>query len=182
MNRIAVISIAATALVAGLMYAAIHRPRPANQSDAFAAAGFLAGKFAPDFALHSLDGSEIRLSDFRGRPVLLNFWATWCAPCRIEMPWLAELYSAYHAKGLEVIGISLDDPGQQDAVRKFVREKGVNYTILFGTNSVADTYGGVRLMPQIFYISPGGLITNSSIGITSKADLDSYIRRLLAAH
>ena len=135
-----------------------------------------AANLAPDFALPSLEGPTRHLSDFRGRPVLLNFWASWCAPCRIETPWLVELYATYRARGVEFLGVSLADDRQR--VADFATSNGINYPVLFGTSDVADAFGGVRLMPQTFFISRGGSIVNSTVGITSKADIDAAIRRL----
>src|SRR2546430_2316992 len=79
-------------------------PRPSPS-----ASGDWTGKSAPDFALSALDGHRVRLSDFRGKVVIVNFWATWCAPCKVEMPWLVEFYGRYRAQGLEIIGLSVDD-------------------------------------------------------------------------
>jgi peroxiredoxin len=114
--------------------------------------GFNVGESAPDFELRSLDGRMMQLSNLRGKPVLLNFWATYCAPCRLEMPWLAELDQQYRPRGVEIVGVSLDDPGAEQAVSKFIAERGVHYPILIGNSSVADIYGGVRFMPQSFFI------------------------------
>ncbi len=139
------------------------------------------GEPAPEFELSALDGRSVKLSDFRGRPVLLNFWATWCGPCRIETPWLVELYVVYHPQGVDFIGISMDDPGQQVAVRDFARSMSVNYPLLFGSATVADAFGGVRLLPQTFFIGRDGRLVDSTVGVTSKADLDAIIRRLLTA-
>jgi peroxiredoxin len=129
---------------------------------------------APDFALPSLDGQTRRLSDLRGRPVLLNFWASWCAPCRIETPWLVELYRRYRAGGVEFLGVSLDDD-RKHAV-DFAKLMEIDYPVLFGTRDVANAYGGVRLMPQTFFISRTGAILDSTIGITSERDIETAIR------
>ena len=87
---------------------------------------------APDFELKSLDGRTVKLSDFHGKVVVLNFWATWCAPCRVETPWLVDFYRQYKEQGLEVVGVSMDD-GNQEHVAEFVKEMGINYTVLTGT-------------------------------------------------
>ena len=133
---------------------------------------------APDFELPSLGGGRVRLSRFRGRPVVLNFWATWCAPCRIETPWLVGLYAAYRARRVEFLGVSLDEPGERRAVVDFATSMGVTYPVLLGTRSVADAYGGVRLMPQTFFISGAGAIAYSTIGITTRDDIEAAIRRV----
>lgn len=143
--------------------------------------GFNVGESAPDFELRSLDGRTVRLSNLRGRPVLLNFWATWCAPCRVEMPWLIELDRQYGPQGVEMVGVSLDDPGAEQDIAKFVAERGVHYTILIGNSSVADSYGGVRFMPQSFFIDREGKITKTSLGLTDKHDLEEGLKKLLAS-
>lgn len=109
--------------------------------------------------------------------MLLNFWASWCAPCRIETPWLVELYRTYRARGVEFLGISLADDRQRAA--DFAKRNGITYPVLFGTSDVADAYGGVRLMPQTFFISSRGTIAASIIGITGKDDIEARIRALL---
>jgi peroxiredoxin len=141
--------------------------------------GFQIGNFAPDFELRSLDGQSVRLSSLRGKPVLLNFWATWCAPCRVEMPWLVQLDQQYKAQGVQIVGVSFDDAGADKNVAAFTKDKGVKYNVLFGNSSVADAYGGVRFMPQSFFINREGKITKTSIGLTSQKDLEDGIEALL---
>lgn len=140
-----------------------------------------APRSAPGFALPSLDGRTVTLREFRGRPVVLNFWATWCAPCRIETPWLVALEAKYRAKGVQFLGISLDDAGARGDVRNFAAKFGVVYPVLLGNPSVADAYGGVRMMPQTFFIGADGTIASSTIGVTSAADFEAAVRRLLPA-
>ena len=144
-------------------------------------AGFLTGDYAPDFELHSLDGRAMKLSDFRGHPVLLNFWATWCAPCRVETPWLVELDQRYRAQGVQVLGVSLDDVGSEQAVATFTKEQGMKYDVLFGNSSVADAYGGVRFMPQSFFIDRDGRIKKTTLGMTDKEELENDVKELLTA-
>ena len=136
-------------------------------------------KVAPDFELKSLDGRSLKLSDLRGHAVLLNFWATYCAPCRVEMPWLVDLYKQYHDQGLEIIGISMDDDGEQQQILGFVRETKVNYPILLGNHPVGDAYGGTQLLPKTLFIDRDGKISSSIIGMKSKQDLESAVKRLL---
>ena len=87
------------------------------------------GQTAPDFTLESLDGKTVRLSDFRGKGVLLNFWATWCQPCKIEMPWFAELQKQYGPQGLQIVGVAMDDASPKE-IGEFAHDLGVNYPIL----------------------------------------------------
>jgi peroxiredoxin len=133
---------------------------------------------APDFELKSLAGRTMKLSDFRGKVVVLNFWATWCAPCRVETPWLVDLYHQYKGQGLEVVGVSMDD-GDQEHVPDFVKEMGINYTVLLGTHAVGDAYGGMRFLPQTFFISRDGKIIKHSFGIKSKIDFEDDIKQSL---
>jgi peroxiredoxin len=150
--------------------------RPANSVKV----GSQPGNVAPEFELRSLDGRAVTLSGLRGKPVLLNFWAPWCAPCRVEMPWLVQLDQQYRAQGVQIIGVSLDDAGTDKDVAAFAKDKGVKYDVLFGNSSVADAYGGVRFMPQSFFIDREGKITKTSIGLTGKNDLEDGIKALLA--
>jgi len=133
---------------------------------------------APDFALKSLDGRTVRLSDLRGKVVLLNFWATWCAGCRVEMPRLVEEYRRHHAGGLEIVGISMDD-ASDDVVARFAKSKNVNYTIARGDAAVASAYGGVQFLPQSFVINRRGAIVKTISGPPDERELDRLIRSLL---
>jgi len=135
-------------------------------------------KTAPDFQLQTLAGRVVRLSDFRGKALVLNFWATWCTPCRVEMPWLIDFSARYKDKGLEVVGVSLDD-GNPQVVADFAREMKVNYLVLLGNHQVGDAYGGARFLPQTFFITPEGEISATSIGIKTKNDFENSIRQLL---
>ena len=139
-----------------------------------------AGSAAPDFELKSLDGKNVKLSDYRGKAVLLNFWATWCAPCKIEMPWFVELNKKYQAQGLVVVGVAMDDSGEGE-IAKFAKEEGVNYPILLGKDSVGDAYGGVQFLPSTFYISRDGKIVKSNFGILGESDIEDNIKLALAS-
>jgi thiol-disulfide isomerase/thioredoxin len=133
---------------------------------------------APDFALVSLDGTTTRLSDFRGKAVLLNFWATWCGPCKIEMPWFVDLQKQYGSQGLQIVGVAMDDASKED-IAKFAKEMGVNYPILIGKESVGDAYGGVPALPESFFIGRDGKIVDKIIGLEGKADIEEAIKKAL---
>jgi peroxiredoxin len=141
--------------------------------------GFRVGERAPDFELHSLDGTTVKLSALQGKPVLLNFWATWCTPCRVEMPWLVELDEKYRTQGLQMVGISMDDPGATQDIVAFAKERGVKYRVLWGDSSTADAYGGVRFMPQSFFIEPDGKILKTTTGLRDKKDLEDGAKALV---
>ncbi len=133
---------------------------------------------APDFALTSLDGTTLRLSDFRGKAVLLNFWATWCGPCKIEMPWFVDLQKEYGSQGLQIVGVAMDDASKED-IAKFAKDMGVNYPILIGKESVGDEYGGVPALPESFFIGRDGKIVDKIIGLEGKADIEEAIKKAL---
>lgn len=135
---------------------------------------------APDFTLESLDGKNVRLSDLRGKAVLLNFWATWCGPCKIETPWLVEMQDKYGAQGLQVVGVAMDDSGK-DEIAKFAKDMGVNYPVLLGKEAVGDDYGGVPALPESFFISRDGKIVDKIIGLRGKAEIEDSIKKALTA-
>lgn len=182
MKRICFIAFVVIALVgAGLLtHYGLHASRSAaRHSVATRSANSPKGKIAPDFALRALDGHTVKLSDFRGKPVLLNFWATWCAPCRIEMPWFVGFYKQYQSQGLEIVGVSMDDSGQETAIAEFIKERNVNYPILIGNNEVADLYGGLRFLPQSLFIDREGNIVKTGYGIKTKEDFELGITEFL---
>ena len=141
----------------------------------------LQGATAPDFRLKVLNGGgkTMKLSALKGRVVLVNFWATWCEPCKIEMPWLVDLQKKYSLKGFKIVGVALDDSPRQ-AISRFARKMGVNYPILLGTEKVADSYGGVQGLPESFFIDRSGRITDHEIGLVSASAFESKIKKLLA--
>jgi thiol-disulfide isomerase/thioredoxin len=133
---------------------------------------------APDFSLQSLDGKTTRLSDFRGKAVLLNFWATWCGPCKIEMPWFVDLQKEYGAQGLQIVGVAMDDASKED-IAKFAKDMGVNYPILLGKEAVGDEYGGVPALPESFLIARDGKIVDKIIGLRGKAEIEDAVKKAL---
>jgi cytochrome c biogenesis protein CcmG/thiol:disulfide interchange protein DsbE len=135
---------------------------------------------APDFTLESLDGKNMRLSDLRGKAVLLNFWATWCGPCKIEMPWFVDLQNKYGADGLQIVGVAMDDSSKED-IAKFAKEMGVNYPVLLGKEAVGDQYGGVPALPESFFISRDGKIVDKIIGLRGRAEIEDSIKKALSA-
>jgi peroxiredoxin len=135
-------------------------------------------RVAPDFRLESLDGRTVRLSDIRGKAVLLSFWAPWCVPCRVETPWLVDLDREYRSQGLEIVAIALDATSKVELAR-FAKENDVRYTILLGTSAVADAYGGVALLPETFFISRQGTIVKSRAGAGDRGELERDVKRLV---
>lgn len=137
------------------------------------------GAPAPDFELRTLDGEPVRLSDYRGKAVLLNFWATWCTPCKIEMPWLVELQQQHRDHGFEIIGIAMEDTAS-DKIRAFAQEMRVNYTIVRGRNAVGDAYN-VHGLPTTFYVDRAGRISGVSRGLVQRAELEKKIDAIIAS-
>jgi thiol-disulfide isomerase/thioredoxin len=133
---------------------------------------------APDFSLESIDGKSVRLSDLRGKAVLLNFWATWCSPCKIEMPWFVELQNQYGREGLQVVGVAMDDASKED-IAKFAKDMGVNYPILIGKESVGDQYGGIPALPESFFIGRDGKMVDKIIGLKGKSEIEDAVKKAL---
>jgi peroxiredoxin len=140
--------------------------------------GNVTGQVAPDFTLKTIDGKDVKLSDYKGKAVLLNFWATYCEPCKIEMPWFAELNKQYAPQGLQVVGVAMDDAGI-DAIRKYSTDLGVNYPILVGKEAVADLYGGMQFLPTTFYIDRQGKIVDRVFGLVSHSQIEDDIKKAL---
>ena len=122
----------------------------------------------------------MRLSDFRGKAVLLNFWATWCGPCKIEMPWFVELQKEYGPDGFQIVGVAMDDSSKDD-IAKFAQEMGVNYPVLLGKEAVGDAYGGVPALPESFFISRDGKIVDKIIGLRGRAEIEDSIKKAMNA-
>jgi len=137
------------------------------------------GLAAPTFTLNTLDGKPVSLNSLRGKAVLLNFWATWCGPCKEEMPWIVELQKKYKDQGLEVVGIAFDDTSN-DKIADFASKMKVNYTVLKGNDDVADSYGGVDGLPITFFIGRDGRIVEKAIGMVEKTDMEASIQKALA--
>jgi len=172
---IIVVVVAVAAMLIGGQYLA-HR---GERSGTITAGGPKPGAAAPDFTLQSLDGKTVRLTDFRGKAVLLNFWATWCEPCKLEMPWFVELQKQYGPQGLEVLGVAMDDSGKE-TVAKFAKDMGVNYPVLLGKESVGDEYGGLEYLPTSFYIDRDGKVVARVFGLRSRSDIEDWIKEALS--
>lgn len=136
------------------------------------------GQVAPDFALESLNGHTVRLSDFRGKAVLINFWATWCQPCKVEMPWFEQLQRQYGGQGLQVLGIAKNDSSKED-IAAFASKLGVSYPILIGADSVDRAYGGVQFWPSTFFIGRDGKIVDHTYGVKSVNEIEEDIKLAL---
>lgn len=130
-----------------------------------------------DFKLQDLNGKKVKLSDFRGKPVLIDFWATWCPPCRAAIPGIEKLHKTYRDKGLVVLGISMDQGGW-DIVKSFVSEYGVTYTILKGTDDVLSDYK-VRTIPMMVLVNKEGKIVKRYLGFGAEDEVQNDIQSVL---
>ena len=136
------------------------------------------GGMAPDFTLKDVDGRPFNFSATRGKVVILDFWATWCPPCRMEIPHFQALYEKYRTSGLVVVGVALDRGGAE-AVKPFIEEQGVTYPILIGDQAVTVSYGGIRGIPTTFMIGRDGRIAGKVVGYKDKEYFEAEIKKLL---
>lgn len=139
----------------------------------------LRGKVAPNFTLKDLSGKSVSLKDYRGKAVLVNFWATWCAPCKVEMPWFEKLSQQYASQGLVILGVTAEDVPRDEAA-KSAQSLGVSYPILLRGDTVANDWGGLDGLPSSFYINRQGVIVDETIGLYSKDEVEAMIKRILA--
>jgi thiol-disulfide isomerase/thioredoxin len=167
---------------------------PAQAADANADADIpenpLQGQMAPPFTLKDTAGHKVSLSDYKGKAVIVDFWATWCAPCKIEIPWLEQFHNQYAAQGLEILGVSEDnlDPDdkaklleeKKDIADKAVRLK-INYPVLIDDASVSTPYGGIDGLPTTFFIDRSGKVVASTVGLAPRDTIEADIKKALGS-
>lgn len=146
---------------------ATQKPKPAAS-----------GNSAPDFTVTDIDGKKLTLSDYKGKVVLLDFWATWCSPCRAEIPHFVEMQQKYGPQGFQVIGISMDDDAKP--VRDFYQQYKINYPVAVGDDKLAESFGGVMGLPVNFIIDRDGRIVGKYLGATETSVFDKAVGDLLA--
>jgi peroxiredoxin len=135
-------------------------------------------KPAPEFTLKDANGRTVHLSDYKGKVVLLDFWATWCGPCKIEIPWFMEFEQQLKDRGFAVVGVSMDEDGW-NVVKPYVEQYKINYRILLGNDQVGEIYGGVESLPTTFIIDRQGKIASVHIGLSGKDEFKNAITQLL---
>jgi thiol-disulfide isomerase/thioredoxin len=138
----------------------------------------LLGKSAPPFVVTTLDGKEVSLSDYNGKTLIVNFWATWCGNCNLEMPWLAELREKYASQGFEVLGI-VTDKAPPTKINALTLKYGVRYPILMCNHKTAQAYGGLPELPASFFIDRRGIVVAEMDGADSKRQIEVTIHKLL---
>lgn len=149
------------------------------------AAGFgagvqAAGSAAPDFSLPARDGSTVKLSDLKGQVVMVNFWATWCGPCRAEIPGYIKLQEKYGKDGLVIIGVSCDQGGDAtQTVKKFAAKNGMNYTVVMADDAVTSAFGDIEAIPTTFLIDRDGKIRDRKVGSVSETTYEQTILQYL---
>jgi thiol-disulfide isomerase/thioredoxin len=162
---------------------------PPSQGPDTAQAAALQGKPAPDFTLEDTTGKKISLASYKGKAVVVNFWATWCAPCKVETPWLIALHEQYAPKGLEILGVSADLLDDDDKPRlaqekadivKFATNAHMNYPVLLNGDSISQHYGGVDALPTSFFIDRKGTVVASTIGLVPRDEVEADMKKALA--
>jgi peroxiredoxin len=132
---------------------------------------------SPAFSLKDLDGKVVRLSDYRGKPVVLDFWATWCQPCRASLPHLNSLHQRYTERGLVVLGLSVDDGGPQ-RVKRFADHLGLKFRLAMADENVLDEFGPIRSIPTTFFIDKKGQVVRRVVGYIDPETMETYALEL----
>ena len=133
---------------------------------------------APDFTLKDANGATVRLSEYRGKVVLLDFWATWCTPCQVEIPWFIEFERSLKGRGFAVLGVSMDEDGW-DAVKPYIQKRGMNYRVLLGDEKIATLYGGLDALPTTLVLDRDGKVAATHTGLSDKKEFLDEITTLL---
>ncbi len=164
-------------------------PAP-GANDAAMPPNVLLGKPAPNFELRDTEGKAVSLASYKGRPVLVNFWATWCGPCKYEIPWLTALKTKYAGQGFEILGVSSDQldasnkgaASQETAeILKAAAKLHINYPVLVGGDAISQQYGGIDLLPQSFYVDRTGKVVAVITGAGSKAEAEADVQKALGS-
>ena len=136
-------------------------------------------KPAPTFTLKDASGAAVNLADYKGKVVLVNFWATWCGPCKVEIPWFVEFQEKYKDRDFAVLGVSMDDDGWK-SVKPYLADHKINYPVVIGNQLISDQYGSVDSLPTSFMVDRQGRIAAIHIGLAGKDEYQDEILKLLA--
>jgi peroxiredoxin len=135
-------------------------------------------KQAPNFSLKDAAGTTVNLADYRGKVVLVNFWATWCGPCEVEIPWFIEFEQKYKDQGFAVLGVSMDDDGWK-SVKPFVAKHKINYRVVIGSEVVSQQFGNIDSLPTSFVLDRQGRVAANHVGLVEKQEYQNEIVKLL---
>ena len=150
----------------------------------------LNGQQAPNFTLQNLKGQNVSLASYKGRPLVVDFWATWCGPCKLEIPWLEDLQKQYAGQGLQILGVSADDLDKGDPAKLFTEKREIsdfasqmhiNYPVLLDADAIADAWGGVDNLPTTFFIDRNGKIVASTVGLAPRDEIESDIQKAMSS-
>jgi thiol-disulfide isomerase/thioredoxin len=157
-------------------------PNEPRMDDKWGAPSPLLHKAAPAFTLVALDGKKVSLSDFKGKPVLVNFWGTYCGPCKVEMPWLEEFSKKYAADGLEIVGMTYDVDVGKPTIENEIKKLGVTYPVLLTDTKVQTAYlNDSEVLPMSFYVDKSGTVSQVTAGLGSKDELEAQVKAVIAA-
>lgn len=159
-----------------ILFAAYMIMRQNDEGERSALSSEQAENPAPSFELADIDGELVSIDDFKGRVILLNFWATWCGPCKREIPDFIDLQNEYGDDGLTIVGIALDE---HSLVTAFVKEWEINYPVLIGTEEVSMRYGNIRSIPTTFIIDRSGAVVKSYVGLQPRSVIEADVKALL---
>lgn len=133
---------------------------------------------APNFSLKTADGKTVELKKLKGKVVVVNFWATWCGPCKKEIPGFLDVYKQYKSKGLEIVGVSLDQDGWKP-VKPFIKDHGITYPVVIGDDELARAYGGIEGIPTTFVIDRKGNIATRHVGYMDDKTFEQLVKGML---
>jgi thiol-disulfide isomerase/thioredoxin len=133
---------------------------------------------APNFSLKNSSGQAVELAKLHGKVVVVNFWATWCGPCRAEIPGMLDVYQKYRGKGLEIVGISVDRDGWS-VINPFVKKLNITYPVVLGNGAVTDAYGGIDAIPTTFFVDRNGQVLLRHVGYMSKDEFEKAVKSSL---
>jgi cytochrome c biogenesis protein CcmG, thiol:disulfide interchange protein DsbE len=136
------------------------------------------GGAAPDFTLPAVDGASVRLSDFKGKPVFINFWATWCVPCREEMPLMQATYEEYRDRGLVILAVDMEE--DEATVRRWVEQGGYTFTFLLDSDGAEIKRYNVTAAPTSYFVGPDGVIRDLKLGALSRNEMQTKVEKILA--
>ena len=143
------------------------------------ASKFVSMGIAPSFELPNLDGNLVQSTDLEGKVVIVDFWATWCPPCRQMIPELKKVYDKFKGRNVEILAISLDEGGAE-TVKEFVEKSAINYTVLLGDREISKKFGQINAIPTSFIIDKQGNIRDKHIGFRNAEDMERIVKELLS--